>query len=253
MAREDPKTPRPSEEGLRAVWLDEVAWDLRAPRTRDFREERELMVETQVAARGIMDPWVLHAMRTVPREGFIPAALQASAYDDGPLPIEEGQTISQPYVVAVMTQAVQPKPGNRALEIGTGSGYAAAVLATIVSEVYTVERLGQLAEGAQRHLAALGYRNVHVLHGDGTLGWPEHAPYDAIVVTAGGPYVPPALLEQLAIGGRLIMPVGSACRFQNLVRVTRTAADSYDREELEAVAFVPLIGKQGWRDARSAA
>jgi len=262
MAGEDPKTARPSEGGLRAVGLDEVARDLHAPRTeremplprtRDFREEREQMVETQLAARGIMEPWVLHAMRTVPREGFIPASLQASAYDDGPLPIGEGQTISQPYVVAVMTQAVQPRPGNRALEIGTGSGYAAAVLATIVSEVYTVERLGQLAEGAQRHLAALGYRNVHVLHGDGTLGWPEHAPYDAIIVTAGGPFVPPALLEQLAIGGRLIMPVGSARLFQRLVRVTRTAADNYEREDLEEVAFVPLIGKQGWGDARSAA
>lgn len=242
--------------------FDEVARDPHAPRTegempppriRDFREEREQMVETQIGARGIMDPWVLHAMRTVSREGFIPESLQAYAYDDGPLPIGEDQTISQPYVVAVMTQAVQPKPGNRALEIGTGSGYAAAVLATIVSEVYTVERLGQLAEGARRHLAALGYRNVHVLHGDGTLGWPEHAPYDAIIVTAGGPFVPPALLEQLAIGGRLIMPVGSARRFQRLVRVTRTAADNYEREDLEQVAFVPLIGTQGWADARSAA
>ena len=119
--------------------------------------------------------------------------------------------------------------------------------------MYTVERLGRLAEGAQRHLAALGYRNVHVLHDDGTLGWPEHSPYDTIVVTAGGPIVPPALLEQLAIGGRLIMPVGSALRFQRLVRVTRTAADNYDREHLEEVAFVPLIGKQGWPGARSAA
>jgi protein-L-isoaspartate(D-aspartate) O-methyltransferase len=262
MAREDPKTARPSEEGPPALGLDEVARDLHAPRTerempsprtRGFREEREQMVETQIAAGGVVDPWVLHAMRTVPREGFIPASLQVSAYDDGPLPIGDGQTISQPYVVAVMTQAVQPKPGNRALEIGTGSGYAAAVLATIVSEVYTVERLGQLAEGAQRHLAALGYRNVHVLHGDGTLGWPEHAPYDVIIVTAGGPFVPPALLEQLAIGGRLIMPVGSARRFQRLVRVTRIAADTYEREDLEEVAFAPLIGKQGWQDARSAA
>ena len=220
---------------------------------RDFREEREQMVETQIAARGVRDPWVLHAMRTVPRERFVPASLQESAYYDGPLPIGEGQTISQPYIVALMTEAVQPKPANRALEIGTGSGYAAAVLATIVSDVYTVERLGRLAEGAQRHLAAVGYRNVHVLHGDGTLGWPEHSPYDAIIVTAGGPVVPPALLEQLAIGGRLIMPVGSTLRFQRLVRVTRTAADNYEREDLEEVAFVPLIGEQGWRDARSAA
>jgi protein-L-isoaspartate(D-aspartate) O-methyltransferase len=204
------------------------------------------MVETQIAGRGIRDSWVLHAMRTVPRERFIPPSLEEAAYDDGPLPIGEGQTISQPYIVALMTEAVQPRPGDRALEIGTGSGYAAAVLATIVSEVYTVERLGPLADGARRDLAALGYRNVHVLHADGTLGWPEHAPYDAIIVTAGGPFVPPPLLEQLAIGGRLIMPVGSVARFQRLVRVTRMAADKYAREELEEVAFVPLIGEQGW-------
>lgn len=219
----------------------------------DFREERERMVEEQIVARGIRDPWVLHAMRTVPREEFVSAWLLESAYDDGPLPIGEGQTISQPYVVALMTEAVQPKPGNRSLEIGTGSGYAAAVLATIVSEVFTVERLGPLAASAERVLARLGYRNVHVLHGDGTLGWVEHAPYDVIIVTAGGPFVPPALLEQLAIGGRLIMPVGSALRFQCLVRMTRAAAETYERGDLEEVAFVPLIGTQGWRDAKSAA
>ena len=210
--------------------------------------QREQMVDTQIAGRGIRDPWVLHAMRTVPREAFVPESLRESAYDDGPLPIGEDQTISQPYVVAVMTEVVQPKPGNRALEIGTGSGYAAAVLATIVSEVYTVERLGPLASASQRRLANLGYRNVHVLHGDGTLGWPEHAPYEAIIVTAGGPRVPPALLDQLAIGGRLVMPVGLTHRFQRLVRVTRRALDDYAHEDLEAVAFVPLIGEQGWPD-----
>jgi protein-L-isoaspartate(D-aspartate) O-methyltransferase len=255
----DPETARPSEARLRALGLDEVARDLYAPLAerempwawaRDFREERERMVETQIAARGIREPWVLHAMRTVPRERFVPASLQESAYDDCPLPIGEGQTISQPYVVARMTEAVEPRPGDRALEIGTGSGYAAAVLATIASEVYTVERLGGLAETARGHLATLGYRNVHVLCADGTLGWSEHAPYDAIIVTAGGPFVPSALLEQLAIGGRLIMPVGSAERFQRLVRVTRMAAETYHREELEEVAFVPLIGKQGWAAGR---
>ena len=185
--------------------------------------------------------------------GRLLMAIRESAYDDGPLPIGEGQTISQPYVVALMTEVVRPTPGTRALEIGTGSGYAAAVLATIVSEVYTVERIDRLAHAARRRLASLGYRNVHVRHGDGSLGWPEHAPYDAIIVTAGGPRVPPALLEQLAIGGRLIMPVGSAHRFQHLVRVTRTGRDNYDYEDLEEVAFVPLIGKQGWRDEGSAA
>jgi len=219
----------------------------------EFRKKREQMVETQMAARGIRETWVLHAMRTVPRESFVPDSLKDFAYGDEPLPIGEGQTISQPYVVAVMTEAVEPKPGDRALEIGTGSGYAAAVLATIVSEVYTVERLGPLADAAERRLTGLGYHNVHVLHGDGTLGWPEHAPYDAIIVTAGGPRVPPALLEQLAIGGRLIMPVGSAYRSQRLVRITRTGRDSYEHEDLEEVAFVPLIGKQGWQDEGSAA
>jgi protein-L-isoaspartate(D-aspartate) O-methyltransferase len=219
----------------------------------DAREQRERMVEDQIVARGIRDPFVLHAMRAVPREEFVSDWLRESAYDDGPLPIGEGQTISQPYVVALMTEAVQPKPGNRGLEIGTGSGYAAAVLATIVSEVFTVERLGTLADSARRQLARLGYRNAHVLHGDGTLGWAEHAPYDVIIVTAGGPFIPPALLEQLAIGGRLIMPVGSALRFQCLVRMTRTGAGTYERDDLEEVAFVPLIGRQGWRDAKSAA
>jgi protein-L-isoaspartate(D-aspartate) O-methyltransferase len=209
------------------------------------------MVDTEIAGRGIRDPWVLHAMRTVPREAFVPASLQESAYDDRPLPIGEAQTISQPYVVAVMTEVVQPKPGNRALEIGTGSGYAAAVLATIVSDVYTVERLEPLAKASGRRLADLGYRNVHVFHGDGTLGWPEHAPYDAIIVTAGGPRVPSALLDQLAIGGRLVMPVGPTHRFQRLRRVTRRALDDYAHEDLEAVAFVPLIGEQGWPDQGS--
>jgi protein-L-isoaspartate(D-aspartate) O-methyltransferase len=196
---------------------------------------------------------VLHAMRTVPRERFVAEWQQDLAYDDGPLPIGEGQTISQPYVVALMTEAVQPKPGDRALEVGTGSGYAAAVLATIASEVYTIERLAGLARTARERLAGLGFHNVHVLEGDGTLGWPEHAPYNAIIVTAGGPRVPSALLDQLAIGGRLIMPVGSAQRFQHLERVTRTGKDTYEHEDLEDVAFVPLIGKEGWRDEGTAA
>jgi protein-L-isoaspartate(D-aspartate) O-methyltransferase len=221
--------------------------------SRDFRPERERMVETQIANRGIRDPAVLHAMRTVPRERFVADDQQDQAYDDGPLPIGEGQTISQPYIVALMIEAVRPLPGDRALEIGTGSGYAAAVLATIVREVYSVERLPGLARQARERLARLGYHNVHVIEGDGTLGWPERAPYDAIIVTAGGPRVPAPLLEQLAIGGRLIMPVGAAHRYQHLERVTRMAMDRYEHEELEDVAFVPLIGKEGWRDEGSAA
>jgi protein-L-isoaspartate(D-aspartate) O-methyltransferase len=211
-------------------------------------KDRERMVTTQIEARGITDPLVLEAMRAVPRERFVPAAMARFAYDDGPLPIGEGQTISQPYIVAVMTQAAGLKPGARALEIGTGSGYGAAVLSRIAAEVYTVERVGALAAEARDRLARLGYGNVHVLEGDGTLGWSEHAPYDAVVVTAGGPRVPQALLSQLAAGGRLIMPVGPSGRHQRLVRVTRTDSQEYRYEDLEEVAFVPLIGAEGWTE-----
>jgi protein-L-isoaspartate(D-aspartate) O-methyltransferase len=209
-----------------------------------LNEDRERMVATQIEARGITDPFVLDAMRSVPRERFVPASLAECAYDDGPLPIGEGQTISQPYIVAVMTQAARIKPGERVLEIGTGSGYGAAVLSRVAAEVYTVERIGALAETARRRLSDLGYANVHVLEGDGSLGWAEHAPYDAILVTAGAPRVPKTLLGQLVIGGRLIMPVGSSYG-QRLVRVTRTDTHEYDHENLEAVAFVPLIGAEG--------
>jgi protein-L-isoaspartate(D-aspartate) O-methyltransferase len=204
------------------------------------------MVDEQLAARGISDPAVLAAMRSVPREAFVPPDLTDQAYDDGPLPIGAGQTISQPYVVAFMIGAVAPKGGDRALEIGTGSGYSAAVLASIVKEVYTVERIATLAETAARRLAQLGHRNVHVRCGDGTLGWPEHAPYDIIIVTAGGPRIPPALLAQLAVGGRLIMPVGGDRFSQQLARCGRLPDGRIVEETMEAVAFVPLIGAEGW-------
>ena len=213
-----------------------------------LNEDRERMVATQIEARGITDPLVLDAMRIVPRERFVPASLAKFAYDDGPLPIGHGQTISQPYIVAVMAQAAGLKPGARALEIGTGSGYGAAVLSRIAAEVYTVERVGALAAAARASLAKLGYANVHVLEGDGSLGWADHAPYDAIVVTAGGPRVPRTLLNQLAAGGRLVMPVGPVARHQRLVRVTRTDAHEYAYEDLEEVAFVPLIGAEGWTE-----
>lgn len=206
---------------------------------------RERMVVAHVEARGITDPLVLAAMRAVPREAFVPPASEELAYEDRPLPIGHGQTISQPYVVAAMTAAVAVRPGARALEIGTGSGYGAAILAQIAAEVYTVERIRPLAEEARDRLAALGYANVHVKEGDGTLGWPEHAPYDAIVVTAGGPRVPAALLDQMAIGGRLVMPVGPASA-QRLVRVVRTDEDDYAYDGLGPVSFVPLIGVDAW-------
>jgi protein-L-isoaspartate(D-aspartate) O-methyltransferase len=208
---------------------------------------RRQMVARHLRARGVRDPGVLAAMSAIPREAFVPPDLAEVAYDDRPLPIEADQTISQPYVVAVMTEALALQPGERVLEIGTGSGYAAAVLAKIAKQVYTIERHAELAEIARARLARLGVANVEVQCGDGTLGWSEHAPFDAIVVAAGGPELPPALLDQLAIGGRLVMPVGSG-RAQELVRVTRTGDADYRREDLGAVQFVPLIGAQGWSE-----
>jgi protein-L-isoaspartate(D-aspartate) O-methyltransferase len=211
--------------------------------------KRERMVQSQIARRGVRDAGVLAAMRQVQRERFVPPALESAAYDDRPLPIGESQTISQPYIVAAMIEAVQPRASDRALEIGTGSGYSAAVLAHVVAEVYTIERLPDLATSARRRLADLGYTNVHVRQANGTLGWPEHAPYDVIIVTASGPEVPSSLLRQLAVGGRLVMPVGNPRHGERLIRMIRTGADEYRREDLEEVAFVPLIGQEGWHPA----
>jgi protein-L-isoaspartate(D-aspartate) O-methyltransferase len=212
----------------------------------DYAAQRRRMVDTQLIARGVRHPAVLRAMATVPRERFVPELDAPDAYEDSALPIGQAQTISQPYVVALMLEAIAPESTARVLEIGTGSGYATAVLAELVAEVYTIERLGMLAADARTRLAELGYRNVHVVEGDGTLGWPEHAPYDGIVVTAGGPDVPAPLLPQLRVGAHLVVPVGSTPRSQELVRVTRRAADEYARESLGAVTFVPLIGEAGW-------
>lgn len=212
----------------------------------DYAAQRRRMVDTQLIARGVRHPAVLRAMATVPRERFVPGLDAPDAYEDSALPIGHAQTISQPYVVALMLEAIAPESTDRVLEIGTGSGYATAVLAELVAEVYTVERLGTLAAVARTRLADLGYRNVQVREGDGTLGWPEHAPYDGIVVTAGGPDVPAPLLPQLRVGAHLVVPVGSTPRSQELVRVTRRATDEYARESLGAVTFVPLIGKAGW-------
>ena len=197
-------------------------------------------------ARGIRDAAVVRAMREVPREKFLPPEMERFAYDDGPLPIQAGQTISQPYIVAYMIEALELRGQERVLEIGTGSGYAAAVLSLCAAEVFTVERIPLLAESARDRLKSLGYRNVSVNLSDGTLGWQQHAPYDAIVVTAGAPEVPEELQEQLAKGGRLVIPVGPTPYMQSLVRVRKNAQGEIQREELCAVRFVPLIGEQGW-------
>ena len=202
--------------------------------------------------RGIQNSDVLKAMRTVPREAFVGVNLAEFAYDDTPLPINEGQTISQPYMVALMTEAMQLNPHDRVLEIGTGSGYAAAILSRIVSEVYSIERHQALAHQAQSRLRDLHYDNVEIMCGDGTLGWPEQAPFDAIVVTAGGPQAPQALIEQLAVGGRLVIPTGETPREQNLQRITRVSEEQIEIEQLGAVRFVPLIGEQGWPDTEGA-
>jgi len=204
------------------------------------------MVAEQIAARGIRSPAVLRAMGAVRRERFVPRLARRFAYDDGPLAIGGGQTISQPYVVALMIASAGVESDERVLEIGTGSGYGAAVLGAIAHEVHTVERLAPLAEKAARRLADEGFDNVHVHVGDGTVGRPEDAPFDAILVTAAGPRVPTSLLAQLAPGGRLVMPVGEDPELQRLVRVTRAGEDRFEREDLGAVRFVPLIGAEGW-------
>ncbi len=211
-----------------------------------FAAARERMVADQIAGRGISDAAVLRAMRLVPREHFVPETERPYAYDDTPLPIPAHQTISQPYVVAYMIAALGLGPDDRVLEVGAGSGYAAAVLSRIVGEVYTVERHPELADYARARLAALGYDNVRVHQGDGTRGWPEHAPYDGIIVAAGGPAVPESLRAQMAVGGRLVMPVGRSRQQQHLVRVTRRADGRMREEKLAPVAFVPLIGDEGW-------
>jgi protein-L-isoaspartate(D-aspartate) O-methyltransferase len=215
---------------------------------KDIALARENMVERQIAGRGVRSELVLEAMRKVPREAFLPERLREFAYDDTPLPIAEGQTISQPYIVALMVEALALTGGEKVLEVGAGSGYAAAVLAEIASEVYTIERIAQLAQKAGAALSEIGCENAHVIHADGTLGWPDLAPYDAIVVAAGGPDVPESLKNQLKTGGRLVIPIGTDTRSQELVRVTRISETDFKIEDLADVRFVPLIGEQGWTE-----
>ena len=212
----------------------------------DFEKLRNSMVDHQIAARGIRSDHILNAMRSVRREAFVSRELQEFAYEDTPLPIGEGQTISQPYIVALMIEALNLQGGENVLEVGAGSGYAAAVLAEIADQVYTIERIGQIASKAAATIKSLGYGNVHVLHADGTQGWLDYAPYDAIIVAAGGPTVPEALKKQLKIGGRMIIPVGDQERAQELVRVTRLSELDYETEDIADVRFVPLIGEEGW-------
>ena len=212
----------------------------------DFAALRRAMVKLQVSGRGIRDGRVLEAMARVPREVFVPAHLADEACEDHPLPIGHGQTISQPYIVALMAEALELTGRERVLDIGTGSGYAAAVLASLALEVYSIERIPELADLARRNLDAAGFSQVHVMCGDGTLGWPEAAPFDGICVAAGAPVVPDSLKQQLTIGGRLVIPVGPEHSVQQLTVLTRCSEHDYQQENFGDVRFVPLLGEEGW-------
>ncbi|WP_429886391.1 protein-L-isoaspartate(D-aspartate) O-methyltransferase [Geoalkalibacter halelectricus] len=213
----------------------------------DFAISRRRMVEQHIKSRGVTDALVLEAMLQVPRHLFVEDALAGQAYGDYPLPIGHRQTISQPYMVAVMTEALQLKGGERVLEIGTGSGYQTAVLARIAGRVYSVERIPELARRARRILDQIGCSNVNIKVTDGTFGWEEQMPFDAILVTAGAPSIPRGYLEQLEVGGKLVIPVGSLGS-QVLMRVTKTAEGRFEEERLLDCRFVPLIGGNGWQN-----
>ncbi|MDT8440819.1 MAG: protein-L-isoaspartate(D-aspartate) O-methyltransferase [Desulfuromonadales bacterium] len=213
---------------------------------RDFTIARRRMIDQQLIARGIEDRRVIEAMLKVPRHKFVAEALEDQAYSDYPLPIGAGQTISQPYMVALMSQSLLLQGEETVLEVGTGSGYQAAVLALLADRVFSLERIAELARRARRVLDANGYSKVNIRLTDGTYGWQEMAPFDAIVVTAGAPDVPPTYLEQLTVGGRLVIPVGD--RFsQSLKRFTRLEGDQFREETLVGCRFVPLIGNHGWQ------
>lgn len=224
---------------------------LHAKAADNLAETRKDMVEHYIASRGVRSPLLLDVMAAVPREAFLPPRLRSHAYQDTPLPIGKGQTISQPYIVAIMIEALGLSGGEKVLEIGAGSGYAAAVLSGIAGEVYAIERIGELAASASETLAELGYRNVHVRHADGTLGWPEHAPYDGILVSAGAPEVPNSLKSQLKVGGRMVIPVGADPKIQELICITRKSEDEYTTEDIADVSFVPLLGEEAWRASDS--
>jgi protein-L-isoaspartate(D-aspartate) O-methyltransferase len=215
----------------------------------NFAAEREAMVERQIASRGISEPTILEAFRAVPREEFLSKDYADLAYGDHPLPIEAGQTISQPYIVALMIQAADMKAGDNVLEVGAGSGYAAAVMSRIAGQVTAIERQPDLVKVAQERMQRLGFDNVRIVEGDGTRGWEAEAPYDAILAAASGSHVPPAWVKQLADAGRIVMPVGEPNWVQKLIKVTKGPAGKLITEDLGGVRFVPLIGEEGWNDA----
>ena len=214
----------------------------------DFAAEREAMVERQLKRRGINEQRIVDAFLAVPREEFVGRGYADLAYGDHPLPIEAGQTISQPYIVGLMIQAAAIEAGDHVLEVGAGSGYAAAVIAQIADKVIAVERQHDLVETARGRLARLGYSNVEIVEGDGTRGCPDEAPFDAILAAASGSHVPPPLVGQLAPGGRLVMPIGDPDEVQQLIKVTKQEDGILRQEDLGAVRFVPLIGEEGWKD-----
>ena len=214
----------------------------------DFSREREAMVERQLKRRGVTEQHILDAFLEVPREAFIAGNNVHLAYGDHPLPIEAGQTISQPYIVALMIQAAGIKPGDGVLEVGAGSGYAAAVISRIAGKVIGIERQHELVEIARERLQRLGYDNVEIVEGDGTKGWRDGAPYDAILAAASGSHVPRPLVEQLAPGGRIVMPIGDPGWVQQLVKVTKNDDGTLVQQDLGGVRFVPLIGEEGWKD-----
>jgi len=224
------------------LWCILLGLACSAPAADPFLAGRQAMVERDIKGRGVSDRRVLEVMGRVPRHLFVAERQRAQAYADHPLPIGEGQTISQPYVVALMTEALHLKPTDRVLEIGTGSGYQAAVLAELVKEVFTIEIRRSLAESAEKRLAGLGYRNVQVRYGDGYFGWEEKAPFDAIIITAAANHIPPPLIRQLKNGGRLILPLGSTVFSQTLTLVTKKD-ERVSVEQLGGVAFVPMTGE----------
>ncbi len=220
--------------------------------SQERRSARNTMVDNQIMSRGVEDTYVLEAMRTVPRECFIPADVDEFAYDDMPLPIGHGQTISQPYVVAKMAEIAELHPTDKVLEIGAGSGYGAAILSRIADQVFTMEINEALAMRAENILSDLDYENVTVLNKDGSGGLPEEAPFDAIIVTAGAPQVPDILRKQLKPGGRLVIPVGPTQRQQNLFQVYRRSDDKFETLDFGPVAFVPMTGEHGWQPVKRA-